>query len=107
MFRTFTNNNNKTCKRIVATAIQREQSKCWISRILPSPSSKGFREAEVGCTVVTEETLKEILNFEIKPNIIHYENVPNFLYEAVCGIHKNKNIEVGENYRALKPQNNV
>ena len=67
MFRTFTNNNNnnnnnnnKTCKRIVATAIQREQSKCWISRILPSPSSKGFREAEVGCTVVTEETLKEI-----------------------------------------------
>ena len=54
------NNNNITCKRTVAKAVQREQSKCRISRILPFPWSKGFREAEVGCTVVTEETLKEI-----------------------------------------------
>ena len=82
-----------------------EQSECRIYKITSSPWSKDFREAEVGCTVVTDETWKKYKILNLTKNKILQKRT-KMHYWAVRDIHKNQNIEVGENYRAL-PQNNV
>lgn len=70
---------------------------------------RGFRDSDDGCTVVTEEISQKYNFFGnlTKYNILR-KRTKCIIRLCGCAIFiKTKNIDVGENYRVLRPRNHV